>query len=130
MLDIKKLNKEFTKVLNSISDEEFYAWNAAYDKKKALEDAKWERLTVEERYDQIFASNCGMALDIALSNGSLDGAPKKSAAKPKLNGAPQSAPKAKDIPIKKMNAKASQPRSSDGRFASAKKTTNRAAAFA
>jgi len=128
MLDIKKLNKEFTKVLNSISDEEFYAWNAAYDKKKALEDAKWERLTVEERYDQIFASNCGMALDIALSNGSLNGAPKKSPVKPKLNGSPQNAAKAKGTTIKKSDA--TQPRSSDGRFASAKKTTRRATAFA
>ena len=81
MLNIKQLRKDCLKTLHSISDEEFYAWNAAYDKRKALEDAKWDKMTVEERYEQIFASNCGIALDIALSNGSLNGSPKKSVAK-------------------------------------------------
>ena len=45
----------------------------------------------------------------------------------KLNGSPQSA--AKGITIKKSSAKAPQPRSSDGKFASVK-TTRRATAFA
>ena len=130
MLDIKKLNKEFTKVLNSITDEEFNAWYASYTKRRAKEDAKWAKMTVEERFDQIFASNCGIALDIALSNGSLNGAPKKSASKPKHNGAPKSASKAKGATIKKMNAKTPQPRSSDGKFASVNKTTRRATAHA
>ena len=106
MLNIKQLRKDCLKTLHSISDEDFYAWNAAYDKRKAKADAEWAKMTVEERYDQIFASNCGMALDIALSNGSLNGAPKKNAAKPKLNGAPQSAAKTKGATIKKISAKA------------------------
>ena len=48
----------------------------------------------------------------------------------KLNGSPQIKAKAKGIPIKKPSAKALQPRSSDGKFASVKKTTRRATAFA
>ena len=45
MLNIKQLRKDCLKTLHSISDEEFYAWDAAYDKRKTLEDAKWERMT-------------------------------------------------------------------------------------
>ena len=48
----------------------------------------------------------------------------------KLNGSPQSAAKAKGATIKKISAKAPQPRSSDGRFVSVNKTTRRATAFA
>ena len=82
MLNVKKMREEFIEILNSISPEEFQEWLSSYRKEKALEEEKWAQMTVEERYSQIFASNCGIALDIALSNGSLNGAPKKNASKP------------------------------------------------
>ena len=75
MLDIKKLRKECLGTLHSISDEEFNEWYNSYTKRIALEDEKWEQMTLEERYSHIFATNCASVLDIALSDGSLNGAP-------------------------------------------------------
>ena len=100
MLDIKKLSEEFTEVLNSISDEEFQEWYDSYTKRKALEEEKWAQMTVEERYSQIFASNCGIAMEIALSDGSLNGMPRNTTAKSK------STPVKKTIIAKPGGAKA------------------------
>ena len=103
ILNSKKL-EEAKKIIRSHTAKDLQDWIDSYN----------ERIALAEQADSI--------LQPAVIK------PRMSTAK--LNGAPQSAPKAKGIPIKKMNAKAPQPRSSDGRFASAKKTTKREAAFA
>ena len=72
MLNIKKLRKDCLKTLHSISDEEFYAWCDAYDKRIAQADREWEQMTVDERYSHIFATNCASVLEAALNDGSLD----------------------------------------------------------
>ena len=104
MLDIEKIDKDATKLIRS------------FTKKQLLEFVDWyhQEIALAEQAEGI--------LQPAVIK------PRMSTAK--LNGSQQSAPKAKGIPIKKMNAKAPQPRSSDGRFASVNKTTRRATAFA
>ena len=122
MIDIEKLDKEATKIIRSFTREKLLEWVEMDKKRMAKADAEWAKMTKEERLSQIFASNCGMALDIALSNGSLNGAPKKRATKPKTSTTAQ-----KNAPAK---SRTTQPRSSDGKFASVKKTTRKATAFA
>ena len=89
MLDIKKLRKDCLETLHSISDEEFYAWLEMDRKRMEQADKEWEQMTVDERYSHVFATNCPSVLEAALSDGSLNGTPKKRAAKPKTSATAQ-----------------------------------------
>ena len=72
MLDLEKIDKQFTELLNSFSAEDLQECIDSYEREKAIEDERWAKMSVAERKREIFQSNCGMLLDIALSNGSLD----------------------------------------------------------
>ena len=77
MLDIEKLDKEFTKILHSFSADDIQEWLDMDEKRTAFADERWVKMSVAERKSEILASNCGMLLDIALNDGSLDEAPEK-----------------------------------------------------
>ena len=104
MIDYSKLVTDAKKIIRSHTAKDLQDWINSYN----------ERIALAEQEDSI--------LQPAVIK------PRMSTAK--LNGAPQSAAKAKGATIKKISAKAPQPRSSDGKFANAKKTTRRTAAFA
>ena len=74
MLDYKKLRKEFTKVLNSYTDEEFFEWFEMDKQRMSLVDNP--RMPV----------------------GKLNGATHNSA---KVNGTPHNTAKSKGVPVKK-----------------------------
>ena len=103
ILNSKKL-EEAKKIIRSHTAKDLQDWIDSYH----------ERIALAEQEDSI--------LQPAVIKPSMSTA--------KLNGSPQSAAKAKDTTIRKPSAKAPQPRSSDGKFASAKKTTRKATAFA
>jgi len=102
MLDFKKLRKECIETIRSYSADDLQAWIDMDRERMALEDAKWEKMTKEERMSQLFESNCGIAWEIAKQNGSLNGAPKNPRKTiGKLNGVTQSTAKSKGVAIKK-----------------------------
>jgi len=72
MLDYNKLRKEFTEILNSYTADDLQEWLDMDEKRTAFADERWVKMSVAERKSEILASNCGMLLDIALSDGSLD----------------------------------------------------------
>ena len=72
MLDLEKIDKQITEFLNSFSEADLQEWIEMDNKRRVQEDERWAKMSVAERKREIFQSNCGMLLDIALSDGSLD----------------------------------------------------------
>ena len=89
MLDIEKIDRESTKLIRSFTREKLLAWVDTYNKEVAEADEQWARMTPKERMSELFNSNCALAMELALSDGSLNATPKKRAAKPKTSATAQ-----------------------------------------